>query len=176
MKALHSQEALRIPIPRTPIHTERVAFAEASKHEQRIPWRECGMGSRAMTSLWLGKRLHLDPCVAEHLLSIKQWGPSPRGEQEELQMGSDLPKGAWSRSILTWTERADVSDVAHKTSCSDAALGSVMLQWFDSTEVRAERLYTKALFPPCAGRQETEELMMEEEGWRTQRRIQLQAD
>lgn len=89
-------------------------------------------------------------------------------------MGSDLPKGARSSSILTWTQGAGVCDVAHKAFLMSAALSSVMLQWFHSTEVSAERPYTKALV--CAERQETEELMKEEERWCTQRRIQLQAD
>lgn len=65
-------------------------------------------------------------------------------------MGSDLPKEAWGRSILTWTERTDVSDVVSKAVLT-LQFGSVTLEWFDSTEAKAESLFTKALFCPMQG-------------------------
>ena len=65
-------------------------------------------------------------------------------------MGSDLPKGAWGRSILTWTERTDVSDVVSKAVLT-LQFGSVTLEWFDSTEAKAESLFTKALFCTMQG-------------------------
>ena len=91
------------------------------------------------------------PLCVEHLLTIKQWGPSPQGNQKQLQMGSDLPKGARGRSILDmnrkdWCLRRGLQDSSYVCSWVSATL-----DWFDSSEAEAESLHTKALFCPVQG-------------------------